>query len=123
MTDNEDQQMRVPTLKNEFNLNTFVLLVGLVFTFGKVFYDVGQAASDIGAIVAGNAHRDAKIVALEQDTRQLDNLAYRMAVQEQGTTTLSRSVEELKNTMNTLGADIRVMKEILTRQDAATRGP
>jgi hypothetical protein len=52
--------------------------------------------------------------------RQYDNLAYRITVQEQGSQTLARSVEELKAAVNSQSADLRVIREILTRLDPRT---
>lgn len=47
--------------------------------------------------------------------RKYENLAYRITVQEQGSQTLARSVEELKAAVNSQSGDIRVMREILQR--------
>lgn len=73
-----------------------------------------ERLADVSAKTAADAERFRTI---ENDSRKIDNLTYRMTVQEQGAATLAKSVEELKVTVNSQASDIRVMREILQRMD------
>lgn len=66
------------------------------------------------------ARTDQRLSNLEGQTRKIDELACRLTVQEQGSVNLAGSVEELKNSVNCLGTDIRVMREILQGLDPRT---
>ncbi|MET3925622.1 hypothetical protein [Devosia sp. 2618] len=80
-----------------------------------------QTHKDRLATVTGiEARTDQRLSNLEGETRKIDELAYRLTIQEQGSANLARSVEELKTSVNSLGTDIRVMREILQRLDPRT---
>ena len=83
-----------------------------------------QMHKDRLATVTGiEARTDQRIASLEEEVRKIDGLAYRLTVQEQGSANLARSVEELKTSVNSLGTDIRVMREILQRLDPRAPPP
>lgn len=131
MTD-ESTEMHVskPVWKNEFNITTIIALVMFIATVGTWFYTNGQTIQKYDSWIANHEqyHKDrlaevsnasgkteARLVALELGFRKLENIEYRMTVQEQGSANLAKSVEELKTTVNSLGTDIRVIREILER--------
>lgn len=76
---------------------------------------------------AENAARDAKseerFRVVEQELRKIDNLTYRLTVQEASTATLTRTVEEIKTAIGTLASDVRIVREILQRDGAPDRKP
>lgn len=140
-----------PVFKNEFNLTTLATLLGLIAVIGGWVWTASGTArelqSNIGeldrkfttwtsdhaqlhkdrnvAISADAARNDQRLISVETtiqtQARKQDQLEYRTTVQEQGSASLSRSVEELKNTVNGQSADIRVMLEILKRFDGTTK--
>ena len=131
--------MNAPARKYEVNINTLILLAGFAATaigwgmiWGRFTGDVSAMAlkydawivtheqmhKDRLATVTGvEARTDQRISAIEGEMRKYENLAYRITVQEQGSQTLARSVEELKAAVNSQSGDIRVMREILQRLD------
>lgn len=119
-----------PVWKNEWNITTVVALVLFVATAGGWFYANGQTNQKFeswvanheqlhkdrqAVVTADTARHDTRLGAIETALRKVDNLEYRMTVQEQGSANLARSVEELKATVNSLGTDIRVIREIVER--------
>lgn len=121
-------QLSAPTVKYEVNLNTILLLVGfagVTIGWGVIW---GNTTSRISALetqvserntqqATATATQNVRIDAMDAELRKYDNLAYRVTVQEQGAASLAKSVEELKAAVNSQGADVRVIREILTRQD------
>jgi hypothetical protein len=125
-----------PVWKNELNITTVIALVLFVATVGGWFYTNGQTNQkydswianheelhrDRMAVLTGQeARTDQRLTALEAAARKLENIEYRMTVQEQGSANLAKSVEELKNTVNSLGTDIRVIREIVERSAGPPR--
>lgn len=134
------EDMAHPKFKNELNLNTVVLVVGLLGTIGGAFYTAGQQAKRVDNIDAWvQGHEDlhkakgaefsakfadiyARFRTNDQELQRIENLSYRTTVLEQGAANTQRALSEVKDQLNTLSADIRVMREILTRMDKG-RGP
>lgn len=126
-----------PVWKNEYNVTTVIALVMFAATVGGWVYSSGQQTASIAserirvdtwianheqihkdrlATVSGiEARVDQRLTGLEASVRKQDNIEYRLTVVEQGSANLARSVEELKATVNNLGTDIRVIREILER--------
>lgn len=77
----------------------------------------------LATVSAIEARTDQRITTLEQNVRKVDQIEYRLTVQEQGSQNLTRSVEELKNAVNSQSADLRVIREILTRLDPRSSPP
>lgn len=127
--------MAHPKFKNELNLNTVVLLVGLLGTIGGAFYTAGQQAKRVDNIDSWiTGHEDthkttaaefagkfadiyARFRTSDQELQRVENLSYRTTVLEQGAANTQRALSDVKDQLNTLSADIRVMREILTRMD------
>lgn len=137
MNDESNHMPVKPTFKNEFNLTSATLALGLVSVLGGWIWTASDTNASIrawisnheevhksaAAAIAGSEQRtDQRLIALEGQTRKLEQLEYRVTVQEQGSASLARSVEELKNTVNGQSADIRVMLEILKRLDGTPNG-
>lgn len=131
--------MNIPPVKRELNTNTIIQLVTFVILLGGMVWTTAQRDADLTtlrrdfteyrvahdqvhkdrlATVSGiEARTDARLSALEVAIRKLDNLEYRVTVVEQGSANLGKAVEELKAAVNNQSADLRVIREILTRQD------
>lgn len=121
-------QISAPKVKYEVNLNTIIVLVGFASTSlagGSVWGNITTRIANIEASSVDRATQQAasmsnlstRIDSMDVELRKYDNLSYRITIQEQGSASLAKSVEELKAAVNSQGADVRVIREILTRQD------
>lgn len=131
--------MHAPTVKNEISWTTLLAAVGLLMTLGGIIWAAGQFNATMDAsqkystqarqqlqneITATNRALDntrSDIGDLQALGPKFDNLAYRLTVQEQGSAQLSKAIEDLKKNLSDQGADIKVIREILTRLDAKDR--
>lgn len=134
--------MHLPTRgKFEWNFNTIVVTIGFAVqlvawgvTIGVVLNKQDASDAKFSAwIVSHEAlHRDRngdarelqgrndeRFKAIEADTRKIENLDYRLTVQEQTTLSQTKVIEELKAAINTIASDVRVIKEITLRNDQA----
>lgn len=130
--------MQLPPVKKEININTLISVGGFVIVIAGLVWNASTLAGDVdrmqswitqheqlhkerqAQVTADIARIDQRFVALENSVRKIDNLEYRVTVQEQGAQTLGRSVEELKTSLASQGADLRVIREIVTRLDPRT---
>lgn len=125
----------------EWNFNTIALVVGfatqllalgitigifknqqeatdLKFTSWITMHD-GQHRDQIGDTRERDGRTEERFRSIEADTRKIENLDYRLTVQEQTTLTQTKVIEELKTAINTIASDVRVIKEISLRNDSA----
>ncbi len=65
------------------------------------------------AIDSFMARTDERVRKLEQDTGKLENLNYRITVNETVYAALQKSLEEVKGLIADQGSDLRVMREVL----------
>lgn len=120
----KDQQMQVaaPAWKWEWNLNTIVVLVG----FASGFVAWGWTLSELQTgrtMNAANIERlDARLTALEVDSRRLDNHELRITNVEKQATDAATAMRAVEVTLNALTTDIRVVREILQRLEASQNG-
>lgn len=115
--------MHIPPVKNELNINTFVLLGGffltLAMTGGGMVYTYAQVTAQVEQ--TDKAQREfrttteARIANFEAVTRQIDQLSYRMAATESATTAFTRAMEELRAATAQQSGDIRVIMTMLQR--------
>lgn len=127
--------------KFEWNFNTIALVVGFGTQLVVLGITIGvfknqQEATDLKftswVTMHDNYHRDRngdareqegrneeRFRSIEADTRKIENLDYRLTVQEQTTLTQTKAIEELKTAINTIASDVRVIKEISLRNDIA----
>lgn len=143
MTNQASTDMHLPPVKKEVNINTIVAVVGFAVTIVVSVVGWSASAATFKANVdemerkydgwiashdqlhkernvevsSAQARTDQRITTLEADLRKVDNIEYRLTVQEQGTANLGRAVEELKGLVNNQGTDLKVIREILTRLD------
>ncbi|UXS23091.1 hypothetical protein [Agrobacterium tumefaciens] len=135
----ELMQISAPKVKYELNMTTAVVTIGLCATFagwgvvwGSLTTRIENGETRVNgwitsheqlhkdrlvAVTATETRTDQRIQVIEAEQRKIDNLSYRLTVQEQGAATLSKNVEELKAAVQGQSADLRVIREILTRMD------
>lgn len=123
MTDrNEDMNaVKAPAWKWEWNLNTVVILIGFVggfMTWGATWNEV-QNRSTTNA--QGIERLDKRLTAVEASMRVLDTQELRLKAVEKQSSDASVSMRSLETTLNALGTDIRVVKEILQRLENGNR--
>lgn len=136
---NEVFPMQKPVFKYEFNITTLVALTGLIGSlwlaaaqYTRVELQVDKLTAEAvnwraehmafhreraaeTASIAGRT--DERLKALEGQARAIDNLTYRMTVQEQGTTSLTAAVADLRQTISNVTGDIKLIREIVTRME------
>jgi len=113
--------MNLPRAKNEMNWNTviqIVTLVGMIAGGGAVW---GTTQAAIGSMATKQAEQDASIRANKEQVSRIPNIEYRITVQEQANTSLVAAVEQLRQAMADQSADIKVIREILTRVEPQRR--
>ena len=128
-----------PTFENKTNWNTWISLGGLIVTLSLGLIGYGkftQSVSDLDRrfnawtddheqfhaqrqvdTTADRARMDERIKSIEAEARSLENIRYRLTVQEQGATNLARTVDELRQAIAQQNSDIRLIREIVTRLD------
>lgn len=120
MVENEPPMNR-PTVKNEVNLSTMALVMGMFVTVAGFVYSVGQFTAqvdDLKGLVLADATRIATVEGSNRDmAAKYDNLAYRTTVVEQHLAAHDKVLSELKDVLASQSADIRVIREIVSRLD------
>lgn len=122
-----------PKMKNEISWTTLIAAAGLLVTIVGWVWSAGQFSAAVAASQKNSAEARARlqadIASTQSDVKDLksldskfDNLAYRVTVQEQGSQQFAKAIEDLKNGLSDQGADIKVIREILTRLDAKAKG-
>ncbi|AKR54334.1 hypothetical protein XM25_00635 [Devosia sp. H5989] len=109
--------MQIPPVKREWNINTIISVCGFVGLLAGMVWTTAQRDADLSALAKDFARADQRITALEVTARRLDNLEYRVSTQEQGAQTLAKAVDDLKAALADQSADLRVIREIVTRLD------
>lgn len=117
-----------PTVKNEINWSTLALAVGMAVTVGGMVYNGGRfseavlqvqetAANERDAIRADMKVMSTDISGLVKLDAKYDQLVYRISAEEQASADMADAIEDMKQALADLGADTRVIREILTRLD------
>ena len=109
--------MQLPRAKNEVNVNTVITIIGFLLTIAGGGAAWGTAQANIATLTNGQSALDVRMTAAEGVTSRLVNLEYRVTVAEQANTNLARAVDELRAAVANQSADIRVVREIVTRMD------
>lgn len=63
------------------------------------------------AVSAESGRTDARLLAMEAESRKLENALYRLNVLEQGAASLTKSLAELTQKTNDIATDVRVIRE------------
>jgi uncharacterized protein (UPF0335 family) len=130
MSEHEHKGFQVPppVVKNEINLNTLALAVGLALSVGGFVYSTGQFTASVGelsrnmatmqsTIATWQAKTDARLDSAELGLNRYESMNYRLGKQEEAAVAIADSVQELKDKLSAQGTDLRVIREILTRID------
>lgn len=113
--------MQRPTYRYEWNPNSIISILGFLLTLGSLAFAYGRFTGQVdnlktsAATAIGTIER--RLDRLEAESKAIDNLSYRMTVQEQGATSLTRTVDELRQAISQQNSDIRLIREIVTRLD------
>ena len=117
--------MNMPSIDKRMNINTFILVAGFVltmimtgsgmlWTYAQV---TGQVNQNTRSFMEYRAATDPRITRLESDTRQIDNLAYRVSAAEGTSASISKALEDLKAAVADQSGDLKLVREILQRLD------
>lgn len=124
--------MNIPPVKREWNINTIISVLGFALTLVTLGVAYGQltqqAVETAKSLDDYRATTDLRLSKLETETRQIDNLAFRITAAESSNATVSRALDELQATVSQQSGDLRVIREILQRierqgQTSAMRYP
>lgn len=121
----------------EYNLNTWLLVFGIISGVATTGATTAWYAAKLDhadtrfsewilrhestnkerqSIVDSNfARLDERINSTAKEVNQIQNLAYRVTVNEQAVITITNSLKELQGSLNLLAQDSRVMRTILER--------
>lgn len=106
------------------NLNTIVVLVGFAGGLVAWGYTISEVKSGLGSHSTGIERLDARLSALETQTRMLDNHELRIRNMEERATDAAAAMREVQTALSALRTDIQVVKEILQRlENGQSRAP
>jgi hypothetical protein len=109
--------MQFPKPKNEVNVNTIIQIVTLLMMIGGGGAVWGTTQAAIGTLTNNQGKTDIVVAGNTSQINRIPNLEYRLTVVEQANGNLATAVEQLREALSDQGADIKVMREILTRLD------
>lgn len=133
--------MEIPkrAAKLEWNLNTVINLATLISLIGGGGWIWANTTRDIEElqewrtshdqyhkermveVSALNARNEERFRGIEGEIRKIDNLTYRVAQTEQSTSTTATAIKELQSVLSQQSGDLKVVREILQRIEAAQR--
>lgn len=133
--------MTMPKFQWTINLNTVLQVITLAGVVGGWIYIWANTERDIDELQAWKvshellhkerladvkaieARQDERTKGIEADVRKIgaavDSLTYRVTTNEQATLAVAQSNKETQTAISQLGGDMRVVKEILQRIEAA----
>lgn len=119
MTNKASDDMHIPGPKREWNINTVISVVGfaimltsMAIGYGRFTEQMMQTTAELSAYKSAT---DLRIAKLETDTRQLDNLSFRMSAAETSNAAVTRALGDLQSSVSDQSGDIKVIREILVR--------
>ncbi len=113
--------VRAPAWKWEWNLNTVVILVGIIGAIMAWGASWARLSSSQNSHANALDRMDKRLTAAEVSLRQIDNHELRISAVEKQAAEAATSMKAVENTLNALSADTRVMREILQRIEASQR--
>ncbi|WP_157014911.1 hypothetical protein [Mesorhizobium xinjiangense] len=115
--------MRTPTWQWTWNLNTVVLLVGLVAGIAA-WGATWERVSSNQRINAEKIERiDKRVTSLETTARILDNHELRITAVEEQANDAADAMRSVESAIHGLSSDMRVVREILQRLENRTSRP
>ena len=118
MAEEQDPNMNIPKPRVgpfEVNLNTVVVFLGFASGFVAWGHTISEVKSGLGMHTSGIERLDNRLTALETQARMLDNHELRIRNVEERATDAAQAMRSVQTTLNALGTDIQVVKEILQR--------
>lgn len=119
----EDARVKAPTWKWEWNLNTIMQLI----TIASIIFGGGWVlAEQKSAVAKAKTELDVlstRVNAIEVSLRKVDMQELRLTNVEKNLGDTASSLRSLESSVNNLGSDVKVVKEILQRLEAAPRRP
>ena len=115
--------VKPPAWKWEWNLNTLVILMGFaagIAAWGATWNEIKSRTTNNSASID---RLDKRLTAVEVSIRTLDTQELRLTAVEKQASDASVSMRSLETTLNSLGTDIRVVKEILQRLENGRSQP
>jgi len=115
--------VKAPAWKWEWNLNTVVIILGFatgIAAWGATWNEVKSTTTNNSASID---RLDKRLTAVEVSIRTLDTQELRLSAVEKQASDASVSMRSLETTLNSLGTDIRVVKEILQRLENGSSKP
>lgn len=120
----EDTRMKAPAWKWEWNLNTImqlITLVSIIFGGGWVLaaqqQSVEQTKKDLDNL-------SSRVLSMEASIRKIDTQELRLTNVEKNIGDTSALLRSVETSVNALGTDVKVVREILQRLEASpTRLP
>lgn len=112
--------MKMPIKKGafEFNLNTIIVIVGFIFTWGVSYQTLRSDQQNIAERIGGVEKR---LTLIETTSRVLDNHELRITNVEVTSRDASAALRAVETSVNSLASDMRVTREILERIERSTR--
>ena len=122
-------QVKTPSFKYEINFNTVLMVVGFGATMTAWGVTWGSFTSNVRAMdekftaeiirldkridqgVAYEMKNDERNRSMELDVRKIENLTYRITVNEQTTSTLVKASDEMKTLITTVATDVKYLRE------------
>ncbi|WMT85550.1 hypothetical protein NO932_11490 [Pelagibacterium sp. 26DY04] len=101
-----------PAFRWELNINTMIVLVGFIFTWGVTYATITIGLANSAGDISGLERR---VSELESSTRALDNHELRLTAVEAQARDTSSAMRSVEQSLNSLAADLRVTREILER--------
>lgn len=105
----------------EINLNSILNIITLLSLISGGGWIWANTTRDIEELQAANLRSEERFRTIETEVRKIDNLTYRITLTEQSTTSTASAIEELKDGFSQQSGDLKVIREILQRIEAAQR--
>jgi hypothetical protein len=113
--------MSAPKWKWEWNLNTLLVIVGFIGMFVTWGYTLATFSSNQQRNTDAITDISSRVSANETALRRIDNHELRITNIEKAASDAAASMKSLDATINGLSSDMRVVREILQRIEAAQK--
>lgn len=117
--DDEMHAVKAPTWKWELNPNTVIQIITICGFFiggGMLWERINTGTNENRADIE---RIDKRLTAVEVEMRVLDTQDLRLSAVEKQASDAAASMRSLESTLNVLGSDMRVVREILQRLESS----
>ena len=115
----ESTNMKTPSWKWEWNPNTLLQLISIISIIGGGGYSLAQLHATQSNLTNEIIDIKSRTVSLEALYRKTDIHELRISNIESAASESVNNIRTMQNSLNSLGSDIRVMREILQRIDSS----